>query len=57
MVSVEDRIRLRLLSECGAIGVTRNSFAVGSTIGPPQERLYAVEPVGVEIMMPSAVYI
>ena len=30
------------------------SDAVGSTIGPPAERLYAVDPVGVEMMIPSA---
>ena len=28
----------------------------GTTIGPPALRLYAVEPVGVATMMPSALY-
>jgi hypothetical protein len=28
--------------------------AAGETIGPPQERLYPVEPVGVDTMIPSA---
>ena len=35
-------------SACGDIGVTRISSAFGLTIGPPAERLYPVEPVGVE---------
>src|SRR3989339_1942444 len=40
-------------SECGHIGViTKTSIKVES-IGPPAERLYAVEPVGVEIIRPS----
>ena len=31
-----------------------NMLAVGSTIGPPAERLYPVVPVGVEMITPSA---
>ena len=31
--------------------------SVGTTTGPPAERLYAVEPVGVEHTMPSAAYV
>ena len=38
-------------------GVIMISRALGSTIGPPADRLYAVEPVGVEIIMPSALYV
>ena len=45
---------LRVLSVCGAIGVSRIREASGETIGPPAERLYPVDPVGVEMMMPSA---
>ena len=30
------------------------SLAVGSIIGPPAERAYAVEPVAVEMIRPSA---
>ena len=31
--------------------------SVGTTTGPPADRLYAVEPVGVENTMPSAAYV
>lgn len=34
----------------GAICIDFTSF---ETIGPPADRLYAVEPVGVDIMIPS----
>ena len=46
--SSPDKITLLVFSACEQIGVTTSSDAVGSTIGPPAERLYAVEPVGVE---------
>ena len=48
------RVMLLVLSVCGAIGVRRISSASGDTIGPPADRLYPVEPVGVEMMIPSA---
>ena len=47
---------LLFITVWGAIGVNVIISAVGSTIGPPQDRLYAVEPVGVHINIPSAVY-
>ncbi len=38
----------------GQIGVITTAFIDGKIIGPPAERLYAVEPVGVETIKPSA---
>ena len=38
---------------CGQIGVRTATGSSGWTIGPPAERLYAVEPVGVEMINPS----
>ncbi len=42
--------------ECGATGMTSSPSARGDTIGPPAEKLYAVEPVGVATTMASAAY-
>ncbi len=39
---------------CGAIGVITKFSEVGIIIGPPQLNEYPVEPVGVEIINPSA---
>ena len=44
----------RTTSVCGQIGVATMQSTVGTTIGPPAESEYAVEPVGVERMIPSA---
>src|ERR1019366_3605189 len=44
----------RIVSRCGQIGVTSIAFTVGITIGPPADRLYAVDPVGVDRITPSA---
>ena len=41
-------------SECVQIGVKSILSIFGSTTGPPADSEYAVEPVGVEIMIPSA---
>ena len=38
----------------GAMGVIMKLLALGTMIGPPQLREYAVDPVGVEIIKPSA---
>lgn len=38
----------------GQIGVITKASRVGWTIGPPAEREWAVEPVGVATIMPSA---
>jgi hypothetical protein len=37
----------------GQIGVSTIALSEGCTIGPPADREYAVEPVGVETMRPS----
>ncbi len=44
----------RLYAECGATGVTTRHSRAGLTIGPPAEKLYAVEPVGVATTIASA---
>ncbi len=44
----------RIASVCGETGVRRIVSSVGTTTGPPADRLYAVDPVGVEITTPSA---
>ena len=54
-VESSDNTMLLLITVWGAIGVNVKIFAVGSTIGPPQDRLYAVDPVGVQTNIPSAV--
>src|SRR5467141_1427250 len=41
---------------CGQIAVTTIASTVGTTIGPPADIEYAVEPVGVLTMMPYAEY-
>ena len=41
---------------CGAIGVMTKLFEEGAIIGPPQLREYAVDPVGVATINPSAQY-
>ena len=51
--SAESTILL-VFSAWGQMGVITIMDAVGSTIGPPADRLYAVEPVGVEMITPSA---
>ena len=44
----------RLYAECGATGVTTRASTAGLTMGPPAEKLYAVEPVGVATTIASA---
>ena len=44
----------RMKQECGHIGVSIIPFTLGFTIGPPADKEYAVEPVGVDIINPSA---
>ena len=46
----------RLVSVCEQMGVSTTASMVGNTMGPPADRQYAVEPVGVETMSPSARY-
>src|SRR3712207_4162019 len=51
-----DSTSARLNGDCGATGVTTRPSAGGETIGPPAEKLYAVEPVGVATITASAAY-
>ena len=44
----------RLVSVCGAIGLSTSALTAGCTMGPPADRLYAVDPVGLAMMSPSA---
>ena len=44
-------------SMCGEIGVSTRQRRSGDTIGPPAENEYAVCPVGVATMRPSAAYV
>jgi hypothetical protein len=41
-------------SVCGQIGVARIHSTLGTTTGPLADREYAVDPVGVAKMIPSA---
>src|SRR5450756_3050060 len=43
------------VKSCGARAVSTSASTVGSRIGPPADREYPVEPVGVHTRMPSAV--
>ena len=42
---------------CGAIGTMRMLRSSGGKIGPPVASAYAVEPVGVEMIKASALYV
>ena len=53
MVVVTGIINGRKDRECGAIGVTQMHWVFAWTMEPPAERLYAVDPVGVDRIMPS----
>lgn len=45
---------VRKLSDRGAMGVRRKASVSGCDIGPPADREYAVDPVGVDSNSPSA---
>ena len=45
---------LLVFNVCGQIGVITISLAPGSTIGPPADILYPVDPVGDARIIPSA---
>ena len=45
-----------MVSACAQIGVSVIAAWPGTTIGPPAAMLYAVDPVGVAMMRPSARY-
>ena len=44
----------RCVRACGETGVTIKASTEGTRTGPPAASEYAVEPVGVEMMTPSA---
>ena len=44
----------RTLRLCGATAVSENTLVPGTIIGPPLDKEYAVLPVGVLMMRPSA---
>ena len=46
----------RLVSVCGQMGVRQMAGTAGKITGPPADSEYAVEPVGVEMISPSALY-
>ena len=54
IVSSPEKTMDLLVRLCGATGVIRIRLAVGVAMGPPADMLYAVEPVGVDRMTPSA---
>ena len=43
-----------LVNVCGAMGTSKKELEFGFIIGPPQLREYPVDPVGVDIIKPSA---
>ena len=53
-VNLEFTTILRSISECGHMDVITKQFRSGLKIGPPAASEYAVEPVGVEMITPSA---
>ena len=53
-VAVSESATGRCVSAWGATGTSDIAAMRGSRIGPPAESAYAVEPVGVDTMMPSA---
>src|SRR5260370_24288355 len=56
-ISMEDESWItsgRSLSMCGQIGVITKDSTAGCKMGPPAEREYAVEPVGLATIRPSA---
>src|SRR5439155_6288601 len=54
MIDVSATIIERFVSTCGQIAVITRTPDSGSRIGPPAESEYAVEPVGVATIKPSA---
>ena len=54
---LSDGITIGLIFKlCGAMGAMMKTFESGVTIGPPTLNEYAVLPVGVAIITPSASY-
>ena len=57
-VTIEEEGKTRGLKDKlrGQIGLKTSALKDGWTIGPPADREYAVDPVGVETMRPSDLY-
>ena len=53
MLALSGKISGLAYNEWGQIGVTQKQLSLGSTIAPPAAKEYAVEPVGVDIIIPS----
>lgn len=53
MIDDDGKTRGRNDKLLGHIGVRTNALKDGCTMGPPAEREYAVEPVGVDTIRPS----
>ena len=56
IVLVSGTMTGRLVSMCGQMGVRQIALTEGKMMGPPAESEYAVEPVGVATIKPSALY-
>ena len=56
MAALSEMINERLVSVCGQMGVIARTFESGVSSGPPADSEYAVEPVGVQTIKPSAFY-
>ncbi len=54
MIAVSETAIGRWVSACGATGTSAKAGTCGSRIGPPADSAYAVDPVGVATMRPSA---
>src|SRR5580700_4421647 len=53
---VSGTITGRLVNMCGQMGVMQMAGTEGKMMGPPADSEYAVDPVGVETIRPSALY-
>src|SRR5436190_15672920 len=56
MAAFEGTTSGRTASVCGQMAATTMASTLGTTIGPPADSAYAVEPVGVATTIPSAEY-
>src|SRR3984885_14150191 len=56
IVDLLETMTERFVRTCGQIGVTTKTPEFGITMGPPADKEYAVEPVEVAMISPSALY-
>src|SRR2546427_4535315 len=56
MAAFEGTTSGRTARVCGQMAATTMASTLGTTIGPPADSAYAVEPVGVATTIPSAEY-